>query len=69
MIPTTYAQRRHCIEVDCGIALELPFIAARLDALAHAGDEAQRFTRLYGEAHLQRVIRWFHQAQAEAPPR
>lgn len=69
MIPATYAQWRHCIEVDCGIALEPQFIAARLDALARMGDEAQRFARLYGDAHLQRVIHWFRQAQAEAPPR
>lgn len=68
MIPVNYFQWRHCIEVDCGIALLPEFIAARIDALTQAGDEVQRFARLYGDAHLQQVIRWFQRAQAEVLP-
>lgn len=66
MIPINYLQWRHCIEVDCGIALKADFIAARIAALAQHGDEPQRFARLYGDAHLQRVIGWFRRAQGEA---
>jgi hypothetical protein len=65
VIPITYPQWRHCIEVDCGIALEPQFIADRVAALAQSGDEPQRFARLYGNEHLQRVIGWFRRAQSE----
>lgn len=66
MIPLNYLQWRHCIEVDCGIALKPDYIAARVAALAQAGDEPLRFARLYGDEHLQRVIGWFRRALAEA---
>ena len=68
MIPINYLQWRHCIEVDCGVALKPDYIGTRLTALTQAGDEPQRFARLYGDAHLQRVIGWFQRAQAEARP-
>lgn len=68
MIPITYPQWRHCIEVECGIALKRDFIAARVAALTQAGEEPKRFARLYGDEHLQRVIGWFRRAQAEASP-
>ena len=49
VIPQTYAQWRHCIEVDCQIALTLEFVASRLQALRNAqGQEARRFPQLYG---------------------
>ena len=67
MIPADYPQWRRCIEVDCGIALEPEFIAARIAALTRSGEEPQRFARLYGDAHLQRVIGCFQRARAEAP--
>jgi hypothetical protein len=64
-MPADYLQWRHCIEVDCGIALEPDFIAVRMAALTHDDAEPQRFARLYGEAHLRRVIGWFQRAQAD----
>lgn len=65
VIPETYAQWRHCIEVECGIPLTPDFINARLQALAQPrGEEAGRFAGLYGAAHLERVIGWFRRAAA-----
>lgn len=65
-IPATYAAWRHCIEVDCGIALTPDFIHARLQSLRNPRDDAtERFANLYGTSHLQSVIRWFEQARAE----
>jgi hypothetical protein len=65
MIPTNYEQWRHCIEIECGIALEPDYVAQRLTVLTQPGDEPERFARLYGQAHLQHVIGWFQLAQAE----
>ena len=36
MIPQSYEQWRHCIEVECGIALTEPFVTQRLACLAPA---------------------------------
>jgi hypothetical protein len=65
VIPINYLQWRRCIEVECGIALKPDFISARVAALTQPGDEPQRFARLYGDEHLQRVIGWFRRAQSE----
>lgn len=65
MIPETYAQWRRCITVDCGLSLTPEFIAQRLAAMADAqSDDTLRFRRLYGDAHWQRVQRWFSLANA-----
>jgi hypothetical protein len=64
MIPRTYEEWRHCIEVDCGLQLNQSFIAERLAELTEAEHERTRqFVRLYGEPHRLRVIGWFEQAQ------
>ena len=65
MIPRSYAQWRHCIEVDCGIALTPAYMTARVTVLTSQADEPQRFARLYGQAHLESVIAWFRQAQSD----
>lgn len=66
VIPKTYAQWRHCITVDCGLALTVAFIEQRLAAwLAEESEEVQRFRRLYGDAHWLAVVAWFEQAQQE----
>lgn len=63
VIPETYDQWRQCIEVDCGIPLSPAFIDERLKELATPSDfRTQQFLHLYGEAHRDRVIRWFRQA-------
>lgn len=65
IIPETFAEWRHCIEVECGIALDSGFIRERVAALENAGgDEARRFAALYGDAHRERVAGWFRQAGA-----
>ena len=67
MIPATYDHWRHCIEVDCGIALEPGYIQARIAALGQPGQEPSRFAKLYGDAHLQRVLGWFRRVAGEIP--
>lgn len=67
VIPASYREWRHCIEVACGVALAPAYIAARLSSLtAPADDATRRFASLYGEAHLHRIFGWFEQARAEA---
>ena len=64
VIPQTYAQWRHCIEVECGIAMTLPFIDERLKVWRDAGhDDTRRFAQLYGKDHCLRVQQWFEQAR------
>lgn len=66
VIPQTYAQWRHCITVECGLVLDPAFIGQRLLVWRNEGaQETERFRRLYGDAHWQRVIQWFEQAAAE----
>jgi len=65
VIPQSYAQWRHCIEVDCGIPIEPAFVQARLSVLRDpAHDETRRFASLYGQAHARSVLAWFEQAAA-----
>ena len=67
LIPSDYASWRCCIEVKCGLALNPAFLRARIAVLSDSGqEETQRFARLYGDAHLNRVLAWFRQAAAEA---
>ena len=66
IIPGSYAEWQHCIEVDCGIALTPEFVASRIEALTRAGsEEPRRFAALYGNEHLQRVIGWFTAARPD----
>jgi hypothetical protein len=67
LIPSNYASWRYCIEIKCGLALTPAFLGARIAVLSDPGkEETQRFARLYGEAHLNRVLAWYRQAAAEA---
>lgn len=69
MIPYDYATWHHCITVECGIELSLGFIHRRLQILHNPKEyEHQRFSQLYGEAHLQKVLVWFAQAEREMQP-
>ena len=66
-IPSDYASWRYCIEVKCGQALKPGFLRSRIAVLSDSGqEETRRFARLYGDAHLNRVLGWFRQAAAEA---
>jgi len=67
-VPETYAAWRHCIEVDCGVALTPAFVTARLEALADQRDpHTRRFVAQWGEAHRQRVLGWLETAKATMP--
>jgi hypothetical protein len=67
LMPSDYASWRYCIEVKCGLALKPDFLQARIAALSDADHvETKRFARLYGDAHLDRVLAWFRRAAAEA---
>ena len=57
---------KQCITVDCGIPLTLAYVEQRLTALRDPKEYGtMRFTELYGEAYLGRVIGWFEQAKRE----
>ncbi len=63
VIPQTYEQWRHCITVECGIALTRAFAQERLEVWNNtAHDEVRRFEQLHGTAHRERVRLWFAQA-------
>ncbi|MES1947516.1 hypothetical protein C84B14_09217 [Salinisphaera sp. C84B14] len=66
LVPRTYEQWRHCITVDCGMALTPAYIEQRLHALRDDNDDAtRRFIAVYGPAHHRAVIGWFERAGAE----
>lgn len=59
-IPQTFDAWQHCIVHECGIPLTPHFIRERLAVLGDPGNaETQRFVRLYGNAHRQKVLGWF----------
>ncbi|GAA5231945.1 hypothetical protein FOZ76_15230 [Verticiella sediminum] len=66
MIPETYEQWRHCITVECGIALTSEYLVRRLSVWHdEQAEEAQRFRRLYGDSHWLAVRGWFERAARE----
>ena len=63
---TTYNDWKHCITVLCGIPLTPAYVEERLAALRNPDDHGrQKFIASWGEAHLERVIGWFEQAEGE----
>ena len=67
MIPQDYDEWYHCITVKCGIELTDSFIDQRIKALESDTDyKTQQFVQLYGQAHYQKVLSWFHQAKKQA---
>ena len=67
IIPATYEQWRHCIEVRCKVPLTANYISERLTELEDgANPKTKNFAELYGADYLQQVIVWFRQA-SEAP--
>lgn len=66
IIPSNFTQWRHCIVHECGIELNKPFIEQRIASLSNQKDQhTKQFVRLYGEAHYQKTLQWFHQALSE----
>lgn len=63
MIPHTFDQWRDCIVNDCKIEFTSAFIQKRLAIYQDPNNtETKKFKELYGEQHLQNVIRWLNQA-------
>lgn len=66
-VPRDYDGWRHCIEVDCGIALTAFWIRQRIAALRDAEDRhTRRFVELWGAEHHRQVLAWFCRALEEA---
>ncbi len=63
----TYAEWRQALTERCGISLTSAYARERLQALRDISDSTTaEFTRKYGEAYLQQVIRWFEQSIKES---
>lgn len=66
VIPTSYEQWRHCIEVRCKIPLTPKYIDERLTELQDKKHlKTKEFARRYGTEHLNRTITWFRRAVDE----
>jgi len=66
IIPKTYEQWRHCIEVICKQAFSSDYVRERLDEMGKPQHfKTRQFAELYGDAHRQQVISWFEQAAKE----
>lgn len=64
MIPKTYDEWEHCITVKCGIPLTPDYVSKRIEALQNTGDySTQKFIQQWGEAHHQRTLAWFREAE------
>jgi len=64
IIPENYDEWRHCIIVECGLALTQDFIDERIAALNDNDQHyTQQFIRRYGARHHRRVLSWFNQAR------
>lgn len=60
MIPQSFEQWRYCIEKECKIKLTKEFALKRLAVYQNrAAPETQKFISVFGEQHLENVIKWF----------
>lgn len=65
-IPRNYEQWRHCITVECGIALTPTFLSERFGGgRDERSEETLRYRRLYGDRHWAVVQGWFERALKE----
>jgi hypothetical protein len=59
MIAQSFEEWKSCIEKDCKIKLSKEFAKKRLSVyLNRESTETQKFISLYGEEHLENIIRW-----------
>ncbi|MEL6109909.1 MAG: hypothetical protein AAFU85_28190 [Planctomycetota bacterium] len=66
MIPTSYEQWRHWIEVRGRIRLTSSYISERLAELEdESHTRTKDFARVYGTSYLQSTIEWFRRAAVE----
>lgn len=62
MIPHTFEQWKHCIIEECKINLTKDFAQSRLRVYQNRNNpETQKFITLYGEQHLENIIKWLKQ--------
>ncbi|NBC24719.1 MAG: hypothetical protein GVX78_03795 [Bacteroidetes bacterium] len=60
MIPQNYEQWKKCIEKDCKINLTKEFAQERLSVYENSNNpERQQFISLYGEQHLNNIVKWY----------
>ena len=68
VMPETYTEWRHCIEVIGKIELTPEYLGDRLAILMdNEHPETIKFAELYGEEHLRRTVEWFCRAANEVP--
>ena len=66
IVPTSYEDWKHCITVSCDIPLTPQYVQERIAALSDQEDyHTRRFVEHWGQAHLDRTLGWFRQAEAE----
>jgi hypothetical protein len=59
MIAQSFEEWKHCIENDCKIKLTKEFAKKRLSVYLNRKEtETQKFISLYGEQHLENIIKW-----------
>lgn len=62
MIPQTFIEWKDCITKGCKIELTKEFAHTRLRVYENsANPETQKFVKLYGQQHLNNIIRWYKQ--------
>ena len=62
MIPQTFEEWQNCITNDCKIILTREIAQKRLAVyLDKENPETKKFSSLYGEEHLNNIIKWYSQ--------
>ncbi len=70
VIPQTYDEWRHCIEVLCKIELTHAYVKERLAVMQNDQNaKTKKFAKLYGKEHLRRIIEWFRLAENDLSDR
>lgn len=66
LIPESYLAWRHCIEFICKQPLSKVYVRERIIELESINAfKTRQFVEFYGDAHRQKVIAWFNQAERE----
>ena len=63
LIPSTYDEWRHCIEVKCQISLSENFCKERIKDLTEGKSRyATTFREQYGDHYTNEVVSWYQKA-------
>lgn len=66
IVPHSFEEWKYCIEIKCGIALTDAYVESRISALQDFNSkEVKDFVRLYGAAHLEKILSFFRRSQSE----